>query len=163
MVAGLIVGAAVYIGRLALVGSIERPESEVHPIRMLLRISWNVHAWGFGAFYGAAIALLMQRDRIRKLSKPLAAVGKMSLTNYLLQSLIIVPICIVLDLYDKVTPSLGLLLAAGVGLFQIPMSVVWMRYFRFGPAEWLWRSITYKRLQPMRQPTGAWNAGILPA
>jgi uncharacterized protein len=74
----------------------------------------------------------------------------MSLTNYLLQSIIVVPICIVFDLYDKVTPSLGLLLAVLVALIQIPLSVVWLKHFRFGPAEWLWRSITYWKPQPMR-------------
>jgi uncharacterized protein len=74
----------------------------------------------------------------------------MSLTNYLLQSIIIVPICIAFDLYDKVTPSVGLLLSAFVAIVQIPLSVLWLKHFRFGPAEWLWRSITYWKPQPMR-------------
>lgn len=149
MIAGFIIGAVVYAGRLALISFVEWPSSQVHPISMLLRFSWSVHAWGFAASYAGAILLLMQKRRIRQLAKPLAAVGRMSLTNYLSQAVIIVPICIAFDLYDKVTPSGGLLLALGVALFQIPMSVIWLRFFRFGPAEWLWRSITYKEFQRM--------------
>ena len=155
MILGLVWGGVVYIGRLVLIGSIEWPESQLHPISILLRFSWNLHAWGFAAFYGTAILLLMQRRRVQDLSTPLAAIGRMSLTNYLLQSIIIVPICIVFDLYDKVTPSFGLMLALSVAIFQIPMSVLWLRYFRFGPAEWLWRSITYGRFQRMRRDTAA--------
>ena len=150
LIAGLVVGAGVFVGRLVAISMIEWPESPTHPVRVLLRFSWNVHAWGFATFYGASMLLLLRRPSIRKISAPLAAVGRMSLTNYLLQSMIIVPICIAFGLYDRVTPSFGLLLAGVVALVQIPASVLWLRHFRFGPAEWLWRSISYKRLQPMR-------------
>src|SRR5688500_1418443 len=150
-VAGLIGGAAIYAGRLVLIGLIEWPESRVHPLRILLQFSWNVHAWGFAAFYGAALLMLMQRRRVQEILRPLAAVGRMSLTNYLLQSIVIVPICIAFDLYDTIKPGFGLLLALGVALLQIPISVLWLSYFRFGPVEWLWRSITYDRVQPMRR------------
>ena len=150
LIAGFVVGAGVFAGRLAAISMIEWPESSTHPVSVLLRFSWNVHAWGFAAFYGAVMVLLLQRRRVQDLSRPLASVGRMSLTNYLLQSMIIVPICIAFDLYDRVTPSFGLLLALVVALVQIPASVLWLRHFRFGPAEWIWRSITYKQLQPMR-------------
>lgn len=150
LIAGLVVGAGVFVGRLAAISMIEWPDSQTHPLSVLLRFSWNVHAWGLAAFYGAAMVLLLQRRRVQDLSRPLAAVGRMSLTNYLLQSMIIVPICIAFDLYDRVTPSFGLLLALLVAVVQVPASVVWLRHFRFGPAEWIWRSITYKQLQPMR-------------
>ncbi len=69
----------------------------------------------------------------------------MALTNYLLQAAIIVPICIVFDLFDKVTPSLGLALAIGVSSLQVPASVLWLRRYRFGPVEWIWRTLTYGR------------------
>lgn len=164
LIAGFVVGAGVFVGRLALIGMIEWPESPTHPVSVLLRFSWNVHGWGFAAFYGAAMLLLLQRRRVQDLSKPLAAVGRMSLTNYLLQSMIIVPICVAFGLYDRVTPSFGLLLALAVALVQIPASVLWLRHFRFGPAEWLWRSITYKQLQPMRlEPAGTLSQPALSA
>ena len=40
----------------------------------------------------------------------------------------------------------------GVWIFQLLLSPLWLRYFAFGPMEWLWRSLTYGKLQPMRKP-----------
>ena len=122
---------------------------------MFFSYTSNVHAWGFAAFYASAILLLMQRRFWQRALSPFAAVGRMALTNYILQATIIVPICIAFDLYDKVTPSFGLLLGVLVFLFQLPFSVLWLRHFRFGPAEWLWRSMTYWKPQPMRLTASA--------
>jgi uncharacterized protein len=45
-------------------------------------------------------------------------------------------------------------LATVIFLAQIPLSTVWLRYFRFGPAEWLWRTLTYGTSQPLRIEAG---------
>jgi uncharacterized protein len=76
----------------------------------------------------------------------------MALTNYLFQSLVFTTIFYSygLGLYGKVGPALILALAVLIFTLQIPLSVWWLRRFRFGPAEWLWRTLTYGRLQPMR-------------
>ena len=150
-ISGLVLGAAAFVLRVSVMGMAEYHPNAASLADISVKLLWTVHAWGLAAFYGAGLLLLLQSPRFRRFSAPFADVGRMSLTNYILQSMIIVPICIAFDLYDTVTPSRGLLLALGVGVFQIPMSVMWLRYFRFGPAEWLWRSITYKRLQPMRR------------
>lgn len=150
-IAGFVVGAGVFVGRLLLIPMTEPSESPANIVNMVLVFTWHVHAWGFGAFYAASILLLLQRRAFRAMTAPIAAVGRMSLTNYLLQSIIIVPICIAFDLYDKITPGLGLMLALLVGAIQIPLSMLWLKHFQFGPAEWLWRSLTYKRLQPMQK------------
>jgi uncharacterized protein len=55
-----------------------------------------------------------------------------------------------LALYGKVGPLGGVVLAVLIYAVQVPVSVWWMRRFRFGPAEWLWRTLTYGKLQPMR-------------
>jgi hypothetical protein len=73
----------------------------------------------------------------------------MALTNDILQSAILVPVCIGFNLRDRVTPSVGLALAVAVWSLQVPASVWWLKHFRFGPAEWVWRSLTYGRLEPM--------------
>jgi uncharacterized protein len=114
------------------------------------RLLWNVHAWGLAAFYVSSLLLLLQRSSWQRRLAPLGAVGRMALTNYLLQAALIIPICAALGLFDKVTPAIGLLLALGVWGLQVPASVWWLKRFRFGPAEWLWRSLTYGRRQPMR-------------
>jgi uncharacterized protein len=103
-------------------------------------------------FYASTILLLTQGEAWRRRLASLAAVGRMALSNYLLQSLICTTIFYGygLALFGKVRPSLGLLLTTIICLIQIPLSVWWLRRFRFGPIEWLWRSLTYGQRQPMR-------------
>ncbi len=103
-------------------------------------------------FYASTVVLLTQEDAWRRRLAPLAAVGRMALSNYLLQSLICTAVfySFGLALFGRVRPSLGLLLTVGIFVVQIPLSVWWLRRFQFGPVEWLWRSLTYWRRQPMR-------------
>ena len=99
---------------------------------------------------------LSQRETWQRRLAPLAAVGRMALSNYLLQSLICSTIFYSygLALFGKIRPSLGLLLTTIIFLIQIPLSVWWLRRFQFGPVEWLWRSLTYWQCQPMRVSPG---------
>ncbi len=102
--------------------------------------------------YASTIILLTQGEAWRRRLVPLAAVGRMAISNYLLQSLICTMIFYSygLALFCKVRPSVGLLLTIIIWLIQIPLSVWWLRRFQFGPIEWLWRSLTYWQRQPMR-------------
>lgn len=104
--------------------------------------------------YIAGITLLS--GRVRWLN-PLAAVGRMSLTNYVLQSTILTTLFYGYGLgwYDKVGPALGVVILTAIYLVQIPLSVYWLRYFRYGPLEWLWRCVTYRRVAPLRAQTPA--------
>ncbi len=74
------------------------------------------------------------------------------LTNYLLLSLIYVGIFYSygLGLWGKVGPLVGVSLAVLIFPVLVLLSTWWIRRFRFGPAEWLWRTLTYGKLQPMR-------------
>jgi uncharacterized protein len=103
-------------------------------------------------FYASTIILLTQVEAWQRRLAPLAAVGRMALSNYLLQSLICTMIFYSygLALFCKVSPSLGLLLTIIIWFIQIPLSEWWLRRFHFGPIEWLWRSLAYWQLQPMR-------------
>lgn len=58
-----------------------------------------------------------------------------------------------LGLFGQVGKALNLALVVIIYLGQLLLSAWWMRRFRFGPAEWLWRSLTYMKLQPMRLST----------
>ncbi|MBD0373106.1 MAG: DUF418 domain-containing protein [Pyrinomonadaceae bacterium] len=149
LISGLSLGVLAYAGRELLL--IKWADSALSfGQRLSLGLLWSVHAWGLACFYASSLLLLWQRHSWQQLLAPLAAVGRMALTNYLLQAVFIIPVCIVFNLFDKVTPSLGLLLALPVWLIQLPASVWWLKRFRFGPAEWVWRSLTYGRPQPMR-------------
>jgi uncharacterized protein len=118
--------------------------------RIALGFLWNAHAWSLAAAYAVTLVLVARRPSGLRVLAPLGAVGRMALTNYLLQAVLIVPVCIAFDLYDRVSPTLGVLLALAVAAIQVPASVWWLGRFRFGPAEWIWRSLTYGRAQPMR-------------
>ncbi len=115
-------------------------------------VLWVLAGWSMALGYGAGIVLLIQRDFWQMCLGPLQAVGRLALTNFLLQTLICTTLFYSygLGLYGKVGPVDAALLAIAIYLLQVALSILWVRRFRFGPAEWLWRSATYGRLQPMR-------------
>jgi len=98
------------------------------------------------------VMLICKSGAIPWLTQRLAAVGRMALTNYLMQSVICTTIFYGwgFGLFATLnrTAMAGIVLA--IWAFQLLMSPLWLRFFRFGPAEWLWRALTYWRLQPMR-------------
>jgi len=115
-------------------------------------VLWVLASWSMALGYAAGIVLLVQRNFWQLCLRPLQAVGRLALTNYLLQTLICTTLFYSygLGLYGKVGPAVAALLAIAIYLLQVALSSFWVRRFQFGPAEWLWRSITYGRLQPMR-------------
>jgi len=115
----------------------------------------------FGSFVVALghvgmLMLVVQSGMIGWLTNRLAAVGRMALSNYLTHSLV----CTMLfygygfGLFGHInrTGLAGIVLL--IWIFQLIVSPIWLKHFRFGPAEWLWRSLTYWRIQPItvRQP-----------
>ncbi|MBI2957192.1 MAG: DUF418 domain-containing protein [Acidobacteria bacterium] len=113
--------------------------------------------WAFGApalcfFYAAAIVLLAQRDSWRRRLAPLAAVGRLALSNYILHWLVAMFLFYSygLGLYAKFGPLVGLGLTLLIFPLEVVLSMWWVKRFRFGPAEWLWRTLTYGKFQPMR-------------
>lgn len=102
--------------------------------------------------YISIIVLVFESEPGRKILQPLASVGRMALTNYLAHSIVFTTLFYGygFGLLGQVSFSAGLGLGLVMYLIQIPLSVWWMRTYRFGPFEWLWRSLTYLRTQPMR-------------
>ena len=100
--------------------------------------------------YASAIVLLAQKPAWKARFAPLVPVGRMALSNYILQIIIFDLLAYGLGLFGKVGPLLGVPVGLVVFLLEILLSSWWMRRFRFGPAEWLWRTLTYGKLQPMR-------------
>ncbi len=124
-----------------------------------LRVNiWYVLTYFSFSFAGATLALayvsgiilLLNSEHWQKRLKPFAFVGKMALTNYLLQTVI----CTTLfynygfGLYGSVGPLPGVAITILIFSLQVYLSPVWLRYFHYGPVEWLWRSLTYKKRQP---------------
>ncbi|MEM9209740.1 MAG: DUF418 domain-containing protein, partial [Pseudomonadota bacterium] len=81
------------------------------------------------------------------------AVGRMAFTNYLMHSLVLTTVFYGygLGLYGEVERFAQMGFVVAMIAFQLWLSPLWLRHYRFGPAEWLWRSLTYGRLQPMRR------------
>jgi len=113
--------------------------------------AWPIGMPMLGLGYAVAIALLIEREKWRKWLMPMAAVGRMALTNYLFTALIAAFIGFSwgLGLYGKISVSQSLLLVLIIFPIQVLASRWWMARYVFGPAEWLWRSFTYGKLQPM--------------
>ena len=114
-------------------------------------VLWNY--WGSVALGFAYIGLIVGWSRSNLwpgLKRRLGAVGRMAFTNYILHTLIGVMIFRVMGLYGSVQRWQQLALVLAIGLFQLWLSPMWLARFRFGPLEWLWRSLTYWQLQPMR-------------
>lgn len=85
--------------------------------------------------------------------RPVAAVGQMALTNYLTHSIVCTTIfySFGFGLFGRISHATGLLIVFAIFAVQLVVSPIWLRHFRFGPAEWAWRSLTYWRVQPMRR------------
>ncbi len=97
--------------------------------------------------------LLIKLNILRQLKISLQAIGQMALTSYLMQTII----CTIIfyghgfGLFGKVDRWEQLLIVCGILLFQMITSPIWLRYFKYGPFEWLWRSLTYWQFQPMKR------------
>lgn len=102
--------------------------------------------------YITGVVLLLQKAHWERILKMFAPMGRMALTNYLSQSLIATWVFngYGLGLWGKVTPSAYVLGGVALYAIQIAWSHWWLRRFRFGPMEWLWRSASYAAWQPMR-------------
>ena len=104
-------------------------------------------------FYIAGIALLfLKSERCRRLFAPLAHVGRMPLTNYLMQSIIFTTLLYSwgFGFYGRFGPAACLALTAVIFTAQAVYSRWWMARFRFGPLEWLWRGATYGHFPALR-------------
>ena len=101
--------------------------------------------------FGYAALLLIG---IQNWMGPFAAVGRMALTNYLLHSLVFTTVAnsYGLGLYGRIHPIHSLTLCFAFYALQLPFSVWWLRSHAYGPAEWLWRGLTYGKPQPWLRP-----------
>ena len=102
--------------------------------------------------YVSLILLSLQNDRCRRILAPVAAAGRMALTNYLTQTLILITLFygFGFGLFYKVSLAQGVLITIALYLIQVVWSNLWFKKFKYGPLEWLWRGLTYKKFEPLR-------------
>ena len=109
--------------------------------------------WGslFIAYgYISLIMVFAQSDNYNTIKKRLASIGQMALTNYILHSFIgmLIFFGIGFGLFGKIDRSLQILIVGIIWIFQYLASEKWLNSYKFGPLEWVWRSLTYGKKQP---------------
>jgi uncharacterized protein len=104
----------------------------------------------FSLGIGAAVLLVATDERWQQRLSPLAAMGRTALSTYLVQSAVMTAVFYGwgLGYYNRMGPAAGAVLGLAFYAAQLGLSSAWVRHFRFGPAEWLWRSATYLVRQP---------------
>lgn len=122
------------------------------PGRLAMLAVGEVSVLALTAAYVGLAVLLVQRPAWRRALLVLAPVGRMPLTVYLSQSVAATFVFYGwgLGLGGEVGPAACLGISAAIFALQLAACHLWLRRYRFGPVEWLWRSLAYGRRQPMR-------------
>ncbi len=139
---------------------------EAYGVALDFRYGWTV-TWSFfqgrqfnywpsiavSLGYVGLVMLACRTTALRRATRPFAAVGQTALSNYLLQTVICTTIFYGhgLGLYGSVDRAGQLGIVVGVWAVQLIASPLWLRRYRFGPAEWVWRSLTYGTRPPLRR------------
>ena len=110
----------------------------------------EVSSLGLALGYMGGIALLVHSNTLSWLIRGVSAVGRASLSNYILQSVVanLLFTFIGLAWFGERTRWELMGIVCVTYTAQIVISVIWLRFFRIGPLEWIWRSLTYLRRQP---------------
>ncbi len=108
-----------------------------------------------GMAYIAAIVLIMRSAKVAKLLHPLSSAGRMSITIYIMQSVIgtLIFYHYGLGLYGKISLATGTWLAFAIYMIQVVFAEIWLSKFKHGPIEKFWRFLTYGK----KQKRGAGN------
>src|SRR5262245_58787653 len=140
-------------------------ENGFHPLAIL---RWELLPYDIlrilvGLAHASVVLLIVKSGVLKWITRPLAAVGQTALSNYLGTTVI----CTLLfygwgfGMFGRLPFYKLFFVVAATWVVNLVASTIWLQYFRFGPLEWVWRSLTYWRPQPMRrtqQPVRAFAA-----
>lgn len=112
-------------------------------------VTWS--GLSLSAFYVTSLLLLYRKDSGKRILKHLEPVGRMALSNYLSQTIIAVVVVRIGNLYGTTGLAIGLVFSLVIFAVQIFVSRWWLTNYQFGPAEWLWRCLTYGKYVPMKR------------
>lgn len=120
-------------------------------ISLIYRTVWQLWMLLAVIMYGTILVSAASRTIGKKILAPVAAFGQMALSNYLVQSIILVPYLLITDKIKGISPTEGLLTFAVVFALQLVFTHWWMSKYKLGPFEWLLRSFTYWKWQSLRK------------
>ncbi len=151
---GLIIGWA--IGFSLVIYGVYRNFQANFALEYSMYLGSQFNYWGsaFVSFgYICGIMLIARSNALGWLKDRLAAVGQMALTNYIAQSILctLVFYGIGFGLFGRLERKEQLIAVVAVWILQVIWSGPWLHRFRFGPLEWMWRSLTYMKMQPFRK------------
>jgi uncharacterized protein len=147
---GLSVGLAAGITYQVLRVTVVRGPNPPEWLPLLLGVLNLLAVVPLAAGYVSATVLLLERPAWRRRLAVFAPVGRMALTNYLSQTVIGMAVFYGGGLVGTIGVAAALGIALAMFAAQLAWSPWWLARFHFGPMEWVWRSLTYGRAQPMR-------------
>jgi uncharacterized protein len=118
---------------------------------VLAYLVYQISAPLMSTFYACSVVLACRSSVWKARLTPFGAVGRMALTNYIMQSLICTYFFRWTKLYGSAGPAFDLIPTVVLYSLQVVFSVWWLRSFQFGPLEWVWRSLTYGTKPNMRK------------
>jgi uncharacterized protein len=128
-------------------------------IELTMQVQWlaggfvmDVFNAALAGIYVGLIVTLFHQERWKKRLMVFYSVGRMGLTTYLMQALVgfLIFFSVGLGMLGEIGNTICLLIGAATFILQITFANFWLKHFQYGPVEWLWRTLTYIRLQPMR-------------
>lgn len=138
-----------------------RPDTRLEPggvEELLSTAGYVVGTPALALAYAATVTLALREPWWRRRLRPMEALGRTALSSYLLQSAIMTSLAYGYggDLYARVGSTESRLIALAIVTVQVPLAIAWTRRYRYGPIEWLWRSLSYGKRQPWRTAEESW-------
>ena len=137
---------------LVLVAELRRADILDPGSQIVLAIPTEIGSLALCLFYVAALTLLYQRPAWQRRLSVLAPLGRMALTNYLMQTLLGLAIFYGGRQIGRFGPATCVLLALVIYTAQVMLSSLWLKRFRMGPVEWVWRTLSYGQAHPLVRP-----------
>ncbi|MCH2215928.1 MAG: DUF418 domain-containing protein [Flavobacteriales bacterium] len=130
-----------------------KPNYDVEPGSNLAKFLMTIYYFAdlvISLSYLWFLAFLLRFDFWKTVLTPIAFVGRMALTNYIMQSVLGYLIMRTFNGYDSFSIAQSVLIVMVIYAVQIPLSKLWLSRFKFGPLEWLWRCISYGKVLSIR-------------
>lgn len=125
--------------------------------RLQAEVTYDVGRLAMTAGHVGCLMLFCNSGWLAGLQRRLAAVGQMALSNYISHSIVAAVVFhgYGFGLYGHLARHQLYYVVFSIWVVQLIVSPIWLAHYRFGPVEWLWRSLTYGQRQPMRRAAGA--------
>ncbi len=131
---------------------------------VMIHMTWmiyNLQRLTVAIGYVGLVMLICKSGAVQWLTARLAAVGRMALTNYISQTILctLVFYGYGLGLFARLERHQIVLVVVGIWIFQLIVSPIWLRHFRFGPLEWIWRKLKHRPLEKLPLPAATEHPG----